>query len=199
MKLLVAAATGYYGSITREIGDEFEILHAAGIEDAWQRLATGEIEALLVHRELGDAAVLQMLARLRTRDPSCWTAVLVVSSELELRFVIEVMRAGAYDVLLDAPINRRELVHGIRNAAVYAQAAQRLARSAAARSREVIVVGTGDAVEAIVLLLEATGRSVRHCPSLADASTLGAAGGTLLIDLASLGSGEDLLKLLQAR
>lgn len=92
----------------------------------------------------------------------------------------------------------REIPHALRNAAFCAQANARLRTGRGApHSREVLVIGEGDGVEAIVLLLEASGIGVRHLARMPGPGDATLNPHAIVVDIAAAGDGEALLRLLR--
>jgi hypothetical protein len=118
----------------------------------------------------------------------------LVAREIDTRSVVEVMRAGAIDVLLESSLQPREIPHALRNAVFCAQLNS---KRKLPPSQDVLVVGAGDTVEAIVLLLEASGLTVRHLTQLPRVSDAKVPPRAIVVDLAAAGDGEALLRLLK--
>lgn len=197
MKLLIVSSAAKHEALRSELSGDFELDWSDSVPAALERLAPEPPDAVLAHLELGETPVLDLLCELRRRPAERMPGVVVLAADIDHRGLVEVVRTGAYDVLLEGTLQPRELVHAVRNAAYFAQSAASLAKRREAKSREVLVVGEGDGVEAIVMLLEAAGLSVRHALRLPQAGPP-VAPRAILVDLSRAGDGEALLRLLAA-
>jgi DNA-binding NarL/FixJ family response regulator len=196
MKLLLVAAGEKRPALEALLGTDFKLTFAADGPAALEALAAGGIEAVLVHLGLGEEPVLDLIVHARKRAPEEIPGVVVLAREADRRCIIELVRTGAYDVILEESMKPRELPHAVRNAAFDARSAAWLDRRQKERAKEVMVVGTGDAVDAIVLLLESAGLAVRQLERLPGPGEMKSLPRTLIVDLAKAGDGDALLKLL---
>lgn len=199
MKVLIVAGADRQATLADAIGDDFQSERAADVPAALGLLADNEFDGLLLHFDIGAVAALELLSRLKRGANGRLPGIVVVAREIDTRSVVDVMRAGANDVLIEgSSLEPREIPHALRNAAFCAQAEARLrSRRGAPKSREVLVVGEGDGVEAIVLLLEASGMDVRHLTRLPDPGDATSNPHAIVVDIAAAGDGEALLRLLK--
>ncbi len=70
---------------------------AKSIEDARQKVADSQFEAILTNQRLPDGAGLEVLAAAHQVDPNL--AVVFLTAEPSLALAVEIMRSGAYDFL----------------------------------------------------------------------------------------------------
>lgn len=198
MRVLIVAAADRQSALADAIAEDFQSERAADVQAALGLLANHDFDGLLLHFDIGAAAALELLGRLKRDPKGRLPGIVVVAREIDTKSVVDVMRAGAVDVLVEDSMEPREIPHALRNAAFCAQAEARLrsARSAP-KSREVLVVGEGDGVEAIVLLLEASGISVSHLAQLPKPGDPTLNPQAIVVDLAAAGDGEALLRLLR--
>ncbi len=196
MKVLIVAGSDKLAQLADAITAEFEFERAIDVPGALELLANDDFDGLLVHLDIGAAAALNLFGQLKRGAKGQVPGIVVVAREVDTRSVVNLMRAGALDVLVEGSMEPREIPHALRNAAFCAQASARLSSNRSAPpSQEVLVVGTGDCAEAIVLLLAASGISVRH---VAELSHVGGQSipRAIVLDLAAAGDGETLLRLL---
>ena len=192
MKILAVAEAGKQPALAAEFADDFTVTSAVDAPAALEILRQQSFDALLVDLGLGESKALDVLYGARKLGPDRQAGSVVIIQEIDLRSVIEVMRAGAFDVLVEGSLRRGELAHSMRNAVLHAQ----LSRRRQAQSKEVLVVGTGASADAVVLLLEAVGHTVRHVPRMPDAGDPKSNPRAIVVDLSAVGDGEALLKLL---
>jgi len=161
-------------------------------------MAERDFDGLLLHFDIGSGPALDLIGQLKPGANGRLPGIVVVAREIATPSVVDLMRAGAIDVLLEASMKPREIPHALRNAAFCAQASARLhSRRSAPASTHVLVVGAGDAVEAIVLMLEASGLDVRHETRMPDPGGGKDSPRAIVVDLSVAGDGEALLRLLQ--
>jgi DNA-binding response OmpR family regulator len=198
VKVLIVADPGRLASLADAIAADFQCERADDVQAALGLLANDDFDGLLLHFDIGAAAALELLGRLKSRASGRLPGIVVVAREIDTRSVVDFMRAGAADVLVEGSMESREIPHALRNAAFCAQANARL-RTARGKpeSREVLVIGEGDGVEAIVLLLEASGIGVRQVAQLQEAGDAPMKARAIVVDLAAAGDGEALLRLLK--
>ena len=198
MRVLIVAGADRQAALADAIGEDFQSERAADVQAALGLLANNDFDGLLLHFDIGAAAALELLGRLKRGKNGRLPGIVVVAREIDTRSVVEVMRAGAIDILVEASMEPREIPHALRNAAFCAQADARLrAGRSVPQSREVLVIGEGDGVEAIVLLLEASGIGVRHLTRLPDPGDKTLNPHAIVVDIAAAGDGEALLRLLK--
>lgn len=194
--MLLVATEERQRLLAEGLADGFEVERSTDIRTALEFLARCDVDALLLHLDLGQADVIALLGQLERRTIGRVPGVIVVARELDTRTVVAVVRAGAFDVVLEGSMQPRELAHLVRNAAFSAQATAQLGTSRAHEPKQVVVVGSGDGVEAIVLLLEASGLCVRHVTRVSQAGGAANHARTIVVDLSVVGSGEELVRLL---
>ncbi|MDP9200119.1 MAG: hypothetical protein M3O07_13015 [Pseudomonadota bacterium] len=198
MKVLIVAGADRQAALADAIAEDFQSERAADVQAALRLLADNEFDGLLLHFDIGAVAALELLSRLKRGTNGRLPGIVVVAREIDTRSVVDVMRAGAVDVLVEDSMQPREIPHALRNAAFCAQAEARLRSTRGApKSREVLVIGEGDGVEAIVLLLEASGIGVRHLVRLPDPGAATSNPHAILVDIAAAGDGDALLRLLK--
>jgi DNA-binding response OmpR family regulator len=198
VKVLIVAGADRQAPLAEAIAADFQFERAADVPAALGLLANNEFDGLLLHFDIGGAEALELLGRLKRNAIGRLPGIVVVAREIDTRSVVDIMRAGAVDVLVEGAMEPREIPHALRNAAFCAQANARLRTGRGApQSREVLVIGEGDGVEAIVLLLEASGISVRHLAQLPEAGDATENPRAIVVDVAAAGDGEALLRLLQ--
>ncbi|MGH8249228.1 MAG: hypothetical protein ACREVI_00800 [Steroidobacteraceae bacterium] len=194
--MLLVAGEDKQRLLAEGLVEDFDVGRAGGVDEALEILARKDYDALLLHLDAGETSALELLGQLKRRAAVRMPAVVAVAREPDIRTVIAVVRAGAFDFLAEDSIKPRELSHLLRNAAFSAQSAARLGERRAPASQEVMVVGCGDGVEALVLLLQSSGHSVRHVPRMNQAGGTRPRPRAIVVDLAAVGDGEELLKLL---
>jgi DNA-binding response OmpR family regulator len=196
--VLIVADADCQAALADAIAGDFESERAVDTRAALALLANNEFDGLLLHFDIGAAAALELLSRLKRGTNGRLPGIVVVAREIDTKSVVDVMRAGAVDVLIEDSMEPREIPHALRNAAFCAQAEGRLrsARSAP-KSREVLVIGEGDGVESVVLLLEASGIAVRHLARMPESGDATSSPHAIVVDLAAAGDGEALLRLLK--
>jgi DNA-binding response OmpR family regulator len=199
MNLLVAAPEARRAQLERELAAEFAITWAATSAEAGRLIEELPVEAIVVHLDLGEEAALDAICRARKLPPDRMPGVVVVASDVGRRSLIELVRTGAYDVLVESAMKPRELPHAVRNASFDAKSAAWLEKRRAERAAEVVVVGAGDAAESLALLLESSGFTVRQCARMPGAGELKAAPRAVIVDFAAVGDGEALVRLLSSR
>ena len=198
MRVLIVAGVDRQAPLADAIAADFQFERAVDVQAALGLLANTDFDGLLLHFDIGAAAALELLGRLKRGTNGRLPGIVVVAREIDTRSVVDIMRAGAIDVLVEGSMEPREIPHALRNAAFCAQANARLRTGRAApKSREVLVIGEGDGVEAIVLLLEASGIGVRHLAKLPEAGDATKNPRAIVVDIAAAGDGEALLRLLQ--
>lgn len=198
MRVLIVADADRQASLADAIAGDFQCERAADVQAALGLLDNAEFDGLLLHFDIGATAALELLGRLRRGASGRLPGIVVVARQIDTRSVVDVMRAGAVDVLVEGSMEPREIPHALRNAAFCAQANARLrAGRGAPKSREVLVIGEGDGVEAILLLLEASGLRVRHIAQLPEAGDATTNPRAIVVDIAAAGDGEALLRLLK--
>ena len=200
MRVLIVAGVDRQAPLAEAIAADFQFEHAVDGQAALGLLANNDFDGLLLHFDIGAAAALELLGGLKRGANGRLPGIVVVAREIDTRSVVDIMRAGAVDVLVEGSMEPREIPHALRNAVFCAQANARLRTGRGApKSREVLVIGEGDGVEAIVLLLEATGISVRHVAQIPEAGDLTMKPRAIVVDVAAAGDGEALLRLLKAQ
>ncbi|HUG03342.1 MAG TPA: hypothetical protein VML92_02810 [Steroidobacteraceae bacterium] len=200
MKVLIVAGADRQAPLADAIAADFQFERAADVQAALGLLGNNDFDGLLLHFDIGAAAALELLGRLKRGTDGRLPGIVVVAREIDTRSVVDIMRAGAIDVLVEGSMEPREIPHALRNAAFCAQANARLRTGRGGpKSREVLVIGEGDGVEAIVLLLEASGTSVRHLARMPDAWDATMNPRAIVVDVAAAGDGEALLRLLNAQ
>jgi DNA-binding NtrC family response regulator len=200
VKVLIVAGADRQAPLADAIAADFQCERAADIQAALELLANNDFDGLLLHFDIGAAAALELLGGLKRGTNGRLPGIVVVAREIDTRSVVDIMRAGAVDVLVEGTMEPREIPHALRNAAFCEQANARLRTGRRApRSPEVLVIGEGDGVEAIVLLLEASGIGVRHLAQLPGAGDATMNPRAIVVDVAAAGDGEALLRLLKAQ
>jgi DNA-binding NtrC family response regulator len=200
VKVLIVAGADRQSPLADAIAADFQCEPAADVQAAFGLLGKNDFDGLLLHFDIGAAAALELLGGLKRGTNGRLPGIVVVAREIDTRSVVDIMRAGAVDVLVEGSMEPREIPHALRNAVFCAQANARLRTGRGApKSREVLVIGEGDGVEAIVLLLEASGISVRHLAQLPDAGDATMNPRAIVVDVAAAGDGEALLRLLKAQ
>jgi DNA-binding response OmpR family regulator len=196
--VLIVADPDRQASLADAIAADFQCERVDDVQAALGLLANNDFDGLLLHFDIGAAAALELLGRLKRGASGRLPGIVVVAREIDTRSVVDIMRAGAVDVLVEGSLEPREIPHALRNAAFCAQANARL-RTARGKpeSREVLVIGEGDGVEAIVLLLEASGIVVRHLEQMPAAGDAPMNPRAIVVDVAAAGDGEALLRLLR--
>jgi CheY-like chemotaxis protein len=196
--VLIVAGADRQALLADAIAADFQFERAADVQAALGLLEKNAFDGLLLHFDLGVAAALELLGQLKRGVNGQLPGIVVVAREIDTRSVVDIMRAGAVDVLVEGSMEPREIPHALRNAAFCAQANARLRTGRGApKSREVLVVGEGDGVEAIVLLLEASGIGVRHLAHMPEAGDATMNPRAIVVDVAAAGDGEALLRLLK--
>lgn len=198
MKVLLVAGAEKHESLAGQLSGDFELTGVPDAGKALAFLAQQDVDAVVIHLDIGEEQALDVICGVKKRPPDRAPGIVVIGRELDLRAAIEVVRTGAYDFLLEGSLKPRELPHALRNAAYNAKSAAWLSAKRAARSKEVLVVGAGDAAEAVVLLLEASGFAVQHARQVPQAGEAKNPPRAIVVDLAAVGDGEALLKLLTA-
>jgi DNA-binding NarL/FixJ family response regulator len=199
LNLLVAAPDARRALLERELGADFAITWAATSEDALRLVQELAVEAVVIHLDLGEETALDAICRAKKLPPDRVPGVVVIAADVGRRALIELVRTGAYDVVVESAMKPRELPHAVRNASFDAKSAAWLEKRRAERAGEVVVVGAGDAAESLALLLEASGLTVRQCARLPQAAELKAAPKAVIVDLGAVGDAESLVRLLTAR
>lgn len=166
MKLLIVADPAVSGRLANALAADFEIVQVADTASALALSERQPFDAVLLHFDLGEGPALDLICVLKRRVPEHLPGVVVLAREIERRAIVELVRTGAYDVLVEAALHSRELAHALRNAATCARSAALLDRRRWVRSKEVLVVGDGAGAESIARLLEAAGFSVRRANHL---------------------------------
>lgn len=162
MKLLIVAGPAAQRELENALAGDFE---TAGVADSRAAIALSRrqaFDAVLVQFDLGEASALDLICDLKRLPRERVPGIIVLAREIGRREIVELVRTGAYDVLLEAALHPRELAHALRNAATFARSAALLERRRAERSREVLVVGEGAGADSIATLLRAAGFSVRQ-------------------------------------
>lgn len=198
MRVLIVAGADRQAPLADAIAADFQCERAADVQAALGLLANNDFDGLLLHFDIGAAESLELLGRLKRGANGRLPGIVVVAREIDTRSVVDMMRAGAVDVLVEGSMEPREIPHALRNAAFCAQANARLRTGRGApRSREVLVIGEGDGVEAIVLLLEASGIDIRHLTRMPEPGDATLNPHAIVVDIAAAGDGEALLRLLK--
>jgi DNA-binding NtrC family response regulator len=78
-------------------GEKHSVSLAKSVEEARQRVADGQFEAILTDQSLPDGNGLEVLAAAHQADP--YLAVVFMTAEASLELAVEMMRNGAYDLL----------------------------------------------------------------------------------------------------
>lgn len=125
MKLLLVASTNDLPALAAQFAGEFEIESVTDAPAALAILARQQVDALVVHLGIGESPALDVLYGARKQTPDRPPGMVVVADAFELRTVVEVMRAGAYDVQLAASLTPGMLAHSIRNAMLLTQLSKR--------------------------------------------------------------------------
>ena len=125
MKLLLLARAGDLQALAAEFNSDFEIENATDAPAALSMLARRQHDALVVHLGIGADPALDVLHGARKQAPDRPPGMVVVAESVELHLVVEVMRAGAYDVLLTAALQQGQLAHSVRNATLLTQLRRR--------------------------------------------------------------------------
>ena len=198
MNVLLVAGADRQALLEDAIRDDFEYEKAVDVTSALKSMAERDFDGLLLHFDIGSGPALELLGQLKRGANGQLPGIVVIAREIDTPSVVELMRAGAVDVLLETSMKPREIPHALRNAAFCAQASARLYnRRSAPTSKQVLVVGSGDAVEAIVLMLEASGLEVRHETRTPEPRGGKDAPRAIVVDLSVAGDGEALLRLLK--
>lgn len=108
--------------------DGAEVDWAGDATEACERLGQRDFDVVLLHHEIGEEAILDLLCEVRRRPPERVAGVLVVARAIGHRALVEIVRTGAYDVLLEESLAAGELIHAARNAAYYVRSGAALAR-----------------------------------------------------------------------
>lgn len=144
MRLLIVAGVEQQGGLASALGEDFEVARASDVAEALALSDRQPFDAALVHFDLGETSALDLICGLKRRLPERLPGIVVLAREIERRAVVELVRTGAYDVLVEAGLNAHELAHALRNAASHARSAASLDRRREARSKEMLVIGDGD-------------------------------------------------------
>lgn len=166
MKLLVVGDPAVPGELANGLVGSFEVARAADTLAAVALSGRDAFDAVLVHLDLGEAPALDLICALKRLPPERLPGVVVLARQIERRAIVELVRTGAYDVLVEAALHPHELAHALRNAATYARSAALLDRLRRARSKEVLVVGEGAGADSIATLLRSAGYSVQQADHL---------------------------------
>lgn len=198
MKVLLVATADKHDQLVKELSADFELEQVTSPDDAYQFLAREDAAALVIHLDLGEEPALDVISRVKKFEPERIPGIVVVARKPDNRCIIEVIRTGAYDILDEESMKSRDLPHAVRNAAYFAQSSAWLVKRRAARLQEVLVIGSGDGVEAIVILLQASGISVRQAARMPGPGDQKLVPRAIIVDLSAVGDGEALVKLLGA-
>ena len=127
MKLLLVAGADQLPALAAQFAGDFETESATDAPAALAILSRSQVDALVVHLGIGDSQALDILYGARRQTPDRPPGMVVVAEACELRTVVEVMRAGAYDVQLAAELSPGKLAHSVRNATLLTQLSRRRA------------------------------------------------------------------------
>jgi hypothetical protein len=199
VNVLLVAREGEGAGVEAELAGDFTLARAADAAGALAMLGREPAEAVVLHFGIGEEAALDVISGCK-RLPAGAAApgVVVVAASIAHRALVELVRTGAYDVLVEGALEPRELPHAVRNAAYYAKTSAWLAKRKPPKTapQEVWLIGSGDSAYAAAMLLEASGVAVRQFARAADAAATRPPSSVLVVDLAALGDGEALLRLL---
>src|SRR5215207_3292837 len=101
VKLLLVAGDDKLPALAAQFAADFEVSRATNAPAALELLGRQPMDALVVHLGIGESEALDVLFGARKRSPDRPPGMVVVAASFELRTVVEVMRAGAYDVQLE--------------------------------------------------------------------------------------------------
>jgi DNA-binding NarL/FixJ family response regulator len=127
VKLLIVADDARQRELEDTLTEGFSSERSAAIEVALARAAQEPFDAALVHLDLGEDRVLDFICGLRRLGGERAPGVVVLARALDRRAIVELVRTGAFDVLLESEVQPRELAHALRNAAYFARSARRRA------------------------------------------------------------------------
>jgi hypothetical protein len=198
VNVLLVAREGEAAVVAAELAGDFALERTADAAGALAMLGRRPAEAVVLHFGIGEEAALDVISGCKRLPAGTAPGIVVVAASVAHRALVELVRTGAYDVLIEGALEPRELPHAVRNAAYYAKTAAWLAKRKAPppSPQEVWLIGTGDQADAAAMLLEASGLAVRQFARAADAAAAPPPAGVLVVDLAALGDGEALLRLL---
>jgi DNA-binding NtrC family response regulator len=198
MKLLLFAGPASRPLLERHLAADFALEWVEDPARAVELLGREAVEGVVIHLDVGEEQALDVVSHCRRLAPERAPGLIAVARSPALRTVIELMRTGAYDVLVEEELKPRELPHAVRNAVYFAKSAAWLATKKRAQAAgEVWVVGGGDAGEAAAMLLGADGTAVRRFATLEDALAAGGAARAVLLDLSAAADGAALARLIR--
>ena len=93
--------------------DRHSVSHARSVEDARQKIAGGQFDAILTGQKMPDGDGLEVLAAARQADPH--VAVVFLTADATMALAVESMRKGAFD-FLSRPFSPEILRDTIRRA-----------------------------------------------------------------------------------
>ena len=125
VKLLLVAGASDLPALEAQFTGEFETESATDAPAALAILSRKQFDALVVHLGIGESPALDVLYGARKQFPDRPPGMVVVAETFELRTVVEMMRAGAYDVQLVAALFPGKLAHSVRNATLLTQLSRR--------------------------------------------------------------------------
>lgn len=125
VKLLLVARAADLPALAAQFAGEFETESATDAPAALALVARRQVDALVVHLGIGEGPALDVLYGARKQSPERPPGMVVVAETFELRTVVEVMRAGAYDVQLAGELPPGKLAHSLRNATLLTQLGRR--------------------------------------------------------------------------
>ena len=108
-------------------GEGFEVLDAANGEDALSRLESQAVDAVFLDVNLPGIDGLEVLRRLRERDPVL--PVVMISGHATIERAVEATRLGAFD-FVEKPFSRERILVLARNATEHARLRREAERSA---------------------------------------------------------------------
>jgi DNA-binding NtrC family response regulator len=125
VKLLLVAGDDKLPLLAAQFATDFEISRATDAPAALEQLGRQAMDALVVHLGIGESEALDILYGARKQSPDRPPGMVVVAENFDLRTVVEVMRAGAYDVQLESSLMPGKLAHSLRNATLLTQLSRR--------------------------------------------------------------------------
>ena len=125
VKLLLVAGANDLPALEAQLAGAFETESTTNAAAALAILGRQPFDALVVHLGIGESPALDVLYGARKQSPDRPPGMVVVADAFELRTVVEVMRAGTYDVQLAASLTPGILAHSVRNATLLTQLSRR--------------------------------------------------------------------------
>ena len=113
-------------SLREQAGAEVGLQHATSVEAGIERLAQGDLDAVLLDLHLPDSQGIDSVSRIRARDPAI--PIVVVTGDDDEETALAALAAGAQDYLVKHDLRGSLLLRSIRHAIERSRIAQDTAR-----------------------------------------------------------------------